>query len=172
MDDRELLIDLHRDGRRQGPGSEADTLRALDLSGIDRQIPLVMADIGCGTGASTLVLAKALDAQITAVDFLQDFLDELDRRAREAGLADHISTLECSMETLPFDEQSLDLIWSEGAIYNIGFEQGVRDRRPFLKEGGVLVASEREEIQLYERFQDCFSYGVYVARKTGPGDSA
>jgi SAM-dependent methyltransferase len=58
------------------------------------------------------------------------------------GVADRISTLACSMDNLPFDEEGLDVIWSEGAIYNIGFEKGVVDWRRFLKAGGLLVASE------------------------------
>jgi SAM-dependent methyltransferase len=46
------------------------------------------------------------------------------------------------MAALPFAEAELDLIWSEGAIYNIGFARGIRAWRPLLRPGGVLVASE------------------------------
>ena len=46
------------------------------------------------------------------------------------------------MDALPFDEESLDAIWSEGAIYNIGFEHGIRAWRRFLKPGGILAVSE------------------------------
>jgi ubiquinone/menaquinone biosynthesis C-methylase UbiE len=109
---------------------------------IDRAAPQKVADIGCGTGASTLLLARLLNAQITAVDFLQDFLDVLKERAESKGIGDRISTLACSMDDLPFADDELDVIWSEGAIYNIGFEKGVADWRRYLKAGGILVASE------------------------------
>jgi len=142
MDDFQLLADLHRGSHRQGPGSDAETERALDLARIDRSAPLKIADIGCGTGASTLLLARLLNARITAVDFLQDFLDTLAQQAERLGVADRVSTLACSMEELPFADEELDVIWSEGAIYNIGFEKGVADWRRFLKPGGLLVASE------------------------------
>jgi len=142
MDDFQLLIDLHKEGMRQGPGGDAQTALALELARIDRRAPLKVADIGCGTGASTLMLAKHLNAQITAVDFLQEFLDELTSRAQQGGLADKISTLACSMDDLPFADEELDIIWAEGAIYNIGFEKGVSEWRRFLKAGGLLVASE------------------------------
>lgn len=138
----ELLTDLHKNNARQGPGSEADTNCAIQLSGLVGRKKLSVADIGCGTGASALILAKELDAHITAVDFLQDFLDVLTKRAADAGLTDKITTLHASMEELPFEEESLDVIWSEGAIYNIGFERGVKEWKPFLKNGGVLVVSE------------------------------
>ena len=46
------------------------------------------------------------------------------------------------MDNLPFEDEECDVIWSEGAIYNIGFERGVRDWRRYLKAGGLLVASE------------------------------
>ena len=142
MHDYKLLIDLHKQGQRQGPGGDAETEQALNLAKIDRAAPLNVADIGCGTGASALLLARRLNAQITAVDFLQDFLDMLNVRAESAGVADRISTFPCSMDNLPFTNEALDVIWSEGAIYNIGFEKGVAEWRRFLKAGGLLVASE------------------------------
>ncbi|HON94151.1 MAG TPA: class I SAM-dependent methyltransferase, partial [Sedimentisphaerales bacterium] len=79
MDDlqMQLLIDLHKWNFRQGPGGDAETKRMLELAGLDRSRRLKIADIGCGTGASTVLLAKELDAEITAVDFLPEFLDEL-----------------------------------------------------------------------------------------------
>jgi ubiquinone/menaquinone biosynthesis C-methylase UbiE len=142
LDDLQLLIDLHRDGDRQGPGSEATTRRAIELSGLQTGSALKIADIGCGTGASTYVLARELDAQITAVDFLPAFLEELERNAQQIGVSDRITTLSASMDALSFDDNSLDAIWSEGAIYNIGFENGVRSWRRYLKPGGVLAVSE------------------------------
>lgn len=143
MDDFKLLIDLHKDGHRQGPGGDAETELALDLTTIDRSVPLKMTDIGCGTGASTILLAQLLPkARITAVDFLQDFLDVLERRAASAGVADRMTPLARSMCDLPFADEELVVIWSEGAIYNIGFEKGVADWRRILKAGGLLVASE------------------------------
>jgi ubiquinone/menaquinone biosynthesis C-methylase UbiE len=142
MDDYRLLIDLHQQGHRQGPGGDAETELALNLAMVDRMKVLNVADIGCGTGASTLVLAKLLNARITAVDFLQDFLDVLEEKAESMGVADRISTLACSMDNLPFADEELDVIWSEGAIYNIGFEKGVSGWRRYLKTGGLLVASE------------------------------
>ncbi len=142
MQELQLLVDLHKGADRQGPGGEEETERAVELAGLDREAPLRIADIGCGTGASSLVLARLLNAEITAVDFIQEFLEVLEARAEAAGLADNISTLCQSMGSLPFPEGEFDVIWSEGAIYNIGFETGVREWRRFLKPGGVLVVSE------------------------------
>lgn len=142
VDDIDLLIDLHRAGPRQGPGSDDATRRAIELSGLAGSSGLRIADIGCGTGASTLVLAAVLDAQVTAIDLLSPFLARLDAAAEHGGLADRITTQVASMDQLDFDDASLDAIWAEGAIYNIGFENGVRSWRRFLKPGGVLAVSE------------------------------
>jgi SAM-dependent methyltransferase len=138
----ELLIDLHKDASRQGPGGDAETEKAIDLAGLNRNTPLKVADIGCGTGASTLILARLLNAEITAVDFLQDFLDVLKTRTGNAGVEGKVTPLCASMEELPFEDEEFDVIWSEGAIYNIGFEKGVADWRRYLKPGGLLAASE------------------------------
>ena len=142
VEDYQLLIDFHKRASRQGPGGDAETEKALDLAGLDRSAPLRIADIGCGTGASSLLLARLLNAQITAVDFLQDFLDVLTDRAEDMGLSEKITPLCCSMDSLPFGAEAYDVIWSEGAIYNIGFERGVREWRRYLRAGGRLVVSE------------------------------
>lgn len=142
MDSLQLLIDLHIDGKRQGPGGDAETRLAVTLSGLKGRRNLRIADIGCGTGASTLVLAKELDARITAVDFLPEFLAVLEGAAAKAGVADRITTLAQSMDALPFGQGEMDAIWSEGAIYNMGFEAGIAAWRRFLKPGGILAVSE------------------------------
>lgn len=112
------------------------------MAGLDRSRPLKIADIVCGTGASTIVLAKALDAHITAVDFLPEFLDELQSRANDQGGANRITTLNSSMDDLPFAAGEFDVIWSKGAVCNMGFEAGVSTWSRFLKLGGMLIVSE------------------------------
>jgi len=141
MDDLELLVDLHKDAVRQGPGGDDETRLAVTLSGL-KEANLKIADIGCGSGASTLVLAKELDAHITAVDLVPEFLKKLEEAAERAGVADRITTLAQSMDALPFAEEEYDAVWAEGAIYNIGFAAGVEAWRRYLKPGGILAVSE------------------------------
>lgn len=56
------------------------------------------------------------------------------------GLSAKVATLCCSMDNLPFGHA--DVLWSEGAIYNMGFARGGKQWNAYLKMGGVLVASE------------------------------
>lgn len=142
MTELELIIDLHKNSDRQGPGSENDTLRALDLLNLPIDQTLKVADIGCGAGGQTISLAKNLNGQVTAVDLFPEFLNELNEKSQKLGLTDKIITLEKSMDNLPFNEGELDLIWSEGAVYNIGFEIGLKKWKDYLKVGGYLALSE------------------------------
>ena len=137
----DLLIDLHKNNPRQGPGSDAMTQKALDATGLKPSKDLHIADIGCGTGAQTFVLAKQLDGQITAVELFPEFLEILKKRAEEKDIT-NISTIAASMDDLPFAPNSLDLIWSEGAVYIMGFEKGISYWHQFLKPGGFLAVSE------------------------------
>ena len=140
--DLDLLVDFHVDGLRQGPGSAEATRRALGFLPPEGRRNRRTADIGCGTGAAALVLAEELGTTVTAVDLFRPFLDRLEFRAAEIGLAGRIRTVEASMDALPFADESFDLIWSEGAVYVMGFAEGVRAWRRFLPIGGYLVVSE------------------------------
>ncbi|WP_081212518.1 class I SAM-dependent methyltransferase [Salegentibacter sediminis] len=142
MTELELIIDLHKNSERQGPGSEKDTGRALDLLNLPSDQTLKVADMGCGTGGQTISLAKNLNGQITAVDLFPEFLKELDEKAQKLGLKDKILSLERSMDDLSFEKDEFDLIWSEAAIYNIGFENGLKKWKDYLKVGGYLAVSE------------------------------
>lgn len=142
MENLQLIIDLHKDAIRQGPGGKEETKKALQLAMLDQKKLLKVADIGCGTGASTLTLAEELNAQITAVDFLPEFIDILKKNVKAKNLEDKISPTIGSMDNLPFKAEEYDLIWSEGAIYNMGFEAGISYWKQFLKTGGVIAVSE------------------------------
>jgi SAM-dependent methyltransferase len=138
----ELIIDLHKNSERQGPGSENETLRALEFMSLPPTRKLKIADVGCGSGGQTVTLAQNINGQIIAVDLFPEFLKELNAKSRELELTDKIVTLEKSMDDLPFRKEEFDVIWSEGAIYNIGFARGIRKWKDYLKIGGYLAVSE------------------------------
>ncbi len=140
MTEFELLVNFHKNNERQGPGSEEVTKKALQLIGKKDFRHIV--DIGCGTGGQTLTLVKHLTGHITAVDLFTEFLAKLKARVIEDGLQSRITTRQASMEDLPFEAESFDLIWSEGAIYIMGFEKGVKKWRKFLKPAGYIAVSE------------------------------
>jgi SAM-dependent methyltransferase len=142
MTELELLIDLHKNSERQGPGSEKETLKAFDFMNLSNDRELKVADIGCGSGGQAITLAQNLNGEITAVDLFPEFLAELKEKSENLELNGKIKTLEKSMDDLPFNNEELDIIWSEGAIYNIGFENGIKKWKDYLKVGGYLAVSE------------------------------
>lgn len=142
MTELDCIIDLYKNTERQGPGSKKDTLKALSFIPHLPKQNLKVADIGCGSGGQTITLAQNLNADITAIDLFPAFLNELTEKSGKLGLNKKINTLEKSMDDLPFKKGQFDLIWSEGAIYNIGFENGLKKWKDYLKEGAYLAVSE------------------------------
>ena len=142
MTEIELIVDFYKDTERQGPGSSFETVKALSFININKDHKLKIADIGCGSGAQTITLAQNTEGQIIAIDLFPEFLDKLNSKSEELGFQERIKTIEKSMEDLPFDNDEFDIIWSEGAIYNMGFEAGIKKWKNYLKSGGYLGVSE------------------------------
>ena len=70
------------------------------------------------------------------MDLLPLLLHEL-TSARAAGLAGQIVTRCESMDALALPDASFDLVWSEGALYSVGFANGLRALRRLLRPGGA-----------------------------------
>ena len=101
-------------------------------------------DIGCGSGVPTLELARLSQGKVIGIDIDQSALDKFAREIEEAGLTDQVQAVNCSIFDMNFTEESFDIIWSEGSIYVIGFERGLREWRRFLKPGGFIVVHDEK----------------------------
>jgi ubiquinone/menaquinone biosynthesis C-methylase UbiE len=135
----ELIIDFYKNMDYLGPGSLGETKKALSFMNLGFE-NLKVADIGCGTGRQTEILANELNAEIIAVDFLKKFLKSV--KNRFSGSNKSVKILEANMELLPFEDNEFDLIFSEGAVYNIGFKKGIQEWKRFIKPNGFLAISE------------------------------
>lgn len=139
--DINLICEYFSSVERQGPGSPEVTLKALSfIDNLTNESRII--DIGCGTGGQTMVLAQNAPGHITGIDLFPSFIDQFNANAATLHIQDRINGIVGSMDNLPFQDEELDLIWSEGAIYNIGFERGVNEWRKFLKKGGYIAVSE------------------------------
>lgn len=135
------LIELHQGLSRLGPGSEASTREAFSLC---RTLPEAadILDVGCGSGAQTRTLAALNPGRIVAVDLFDDFLAALASRVRQQQLQNRVSMVQADMQMLPFAKASFDLIWSEGAVYLMGFDRALQNWRSLLRPGGFLAITE------------------------------
>lgn len=133
-----LFFELYESLPRQWPGNDAATARALALLPDLPPRPRI-ADLGCGGGASTRALAATTGGTVAAVDIHPPFLAGLLSQRRDAGVVHPIAG---DMARPPLAPASFDLVWSEGAIYQIGFAQGLQRWRPLLKPGGCLAVTE------------------------------
>ncbi|MBN1103242.1 MAG: class I SAM-dependent methyltransferase [Deltaproteobacteria bacterium] len=139
--DFELICEYFSSMERQGPGSPEVTIKALSfIDHLTNESRIV--DIGCGTGGQTMVMASHTPGHITGIDLFPPFIGLFNIHAHRLNFQGRINGIVGSMNNLPFQNEEIDLIWSEGAIYNIGFERGVNEWRTFLKTGGYIAVSE------------------------------
>jgi SAM-dependent methyltransferase len=139
--DFNLICEYFSSIQRQGPGSPEVSIKALSfIDNLTNESRI--ADIGCGTGGQTMVLAQHAPGHITGIDLFPIFIDLFNGNAGKLNLQDSVKGIVGSMDNLSFQQSALDLIWSEGAIYNIGFERGLNEWRKFLKTGGYIAITE------------------------------
>ena len=126
---------------RGGPGDNASTRKAYKLMKNVPSNPNIL-DIGCGPGIQTLELARISKGKIIALDNYQPFLDKLMQNAKKEGLNHQIIPKNQSMLEMDFDDNTFDVIWSEGALYFMGFQNGLKKCNQLLRENGYLVVTE------------------------------
>jgi len=141
MEGMEYFYEVFEALPRGGPGTDEYTGRAFDIIPKSPSQPFIL-DIGCGPGPQTLELAKISNGKIIALDNHQPFLDELMKRARNEGLAGNITPKNMSMLEMDFADNTFDIIWSEGALYFMGFQNGLKRCHQLLKDNGYLVVTE------------------------------
>lgn len=140
--DISFIFTMHEGLPRQGPGSNECTKKAYSILKYLPEKPEIL-DLGCGTGMQTIELAHICgDCHITAVDIHQPYLDDLAKKAEEAGVGNRITTVQASMDKLPFEDASFDVIWAEGSVFIVGFEEGLTMWKRLLRPGGYVCLTE------------------------------
>jgi ubiquinone/menaquinone biosynthesis C-methylase UbiE len=125
---------------RQGPGSPEVTRKALSfIDNINEKSRI--ADLGCGTGGQTMVIAQNTQGHIEGVDLFPAFIDKFNANAAKLNLGNRVKGIVGSMDNLPFQNKEFDLIWSEGSIAQIGFEKGLNYWKGFLKKDGYIAVT-------------------------------
>jgi len=108
-----------------------DRLRANMLGHTERAFlslparPGTILDVGCGTGVPTVRLAELSGGMVVGLDTDFDALQVLRRRARLAGFGRGIQVCLGSVDRVPFPDRSFDVVWCEGALYVLGFQESI-----------------------------------------------
>ena len=142
----EVFLQIHNNIPREGPGDTNSTEEAFRKCNPLPENPEIL-DIGCGPGFQTIQLAQMTEGNITALDYHEQYLVSLKQKAADLGLESKIKCIRGDMNDMKFANESFDIIWSEGAVYIMGFKEGLKEWRKFLKPGGYLAVTELSWIE-------------------------
>jgi len=141
MENMKYFYELFSGLPRGGPGDNFSTRKAFSFM-IDLPLKPLILDIGCGPGMQTIELAKLSRGTIFALDNHQPFLDKLMYNARIEGVQKNIIPKLQSMHEMDFEDETFDIVWSEGALYLLGFANGLKECYRLLKQDGYLAVTE------------------------------
>ena len=110
-------------------------LEAADLSGSEQ-----VADIGCGTGATALQMASALDdgGHVIGIDISRKLIHTAVRAAEQAGIK-NVSFIEADAARFKFDKAQDLLISRCGVMFFGDLIKAFSDLRKGLQPGGRLL---------------------------------
>jgi 2-polyprenyl-3-methyl-5-hydroxy-6-metoxy-1,4-benzoquinol methylase len=113
------------------------------LDGVSEKLAggATVADVGCGHGASVVVLAQAFpEAKITGFDFHGPSIETSKQRAEEAGVADRTTFTLADAKSY---EGSFDVICFFDCLHDMGDPVGIaRYAREHLAPGGTVLLVE------------------------------
>jgi SAM-dependent methyltransferase len=101
-------------------------------------------DVGCGCGLDTFVAASLVGptGNVVGIDLTPEML-ELPRRVREKVRIGNLRFMEASVEALPFDDASFDLVISNGVLNLVPDKDAAfLEIARVLREGGDFAVAD------------------------------
>ena len=96
-------------------------------------------DIGCGSGVPTLELARLSKGKIIGIDIDKNAIDKLNIKIKVNNLQERVKVYKNSLFNIKFPSETFDIIWAEGALAPIGFEEALKQWKKFIKPEGFMV---------------------------------
>ena len=81
----DFLIELYKDLPKMGAGSPETIRRVYSILELPNN-PIIL-DVGCGTGMTSIELAKISKGKVVAIDLIQNYLNILRERAEKQGVS-------------------------------------------------------------------------------------
>ena len=109
----------------------------------------VIADIGAGTGFLALLLARAVgpDGEVIAVDLVPEFLELIDKRAAEEGIA-NIATLQSRERSSGLPPSSIDLAFVCDVYHHFEYPRAMLESiHSALRPDGELVVIDFDRVE-------------------------
>lgn len=82
----------------------------------------------------------------------------------QSGYSGRVNCVLGDMASMDFVDKSYDLIWSEGSVFIMGFENALKSWKRLLRPRGYMVASElvwfKEDAP--KEIKDFLSYNLFV----------
>ena len=107
--------------------------------------PQRILDVACGTGDSTIAIAKAAaeGSEVIGADISEGMMALIRGKAEKAGVADRIKLQVADGEALPFEEEAFDRVTCAFGIRNFEHkEKGLEEFLRVLRPGGKAVILE------------------------------
>ncbi len=119
--------------------------RLEDESNLDEGFkPQHVLDLGCGTGWAIPELLKLFDhIKVSALDFSKNMLDQIPQNK-------HVKTVLSDVHDLPFEDNSMDVVFSNMLIHWCNEKDVFSECMRILKPGGLLIMSALGETSLVE----------------------
>ncbi|MDG2406983.1 MAG: methyltransferase domain-containing protein [Paracoccaceae bacterium] len=135
-----FLADIWGDGFMSPGGAKEACLVA---EGLDLRSRTIL-DIGCGSGAISIILVNILGAgKVIGVDVEDAVCDSARLRVEKSGLANKIKIQKILPGNLPFANTCFDLVYSKDSIIHIPDKEALcAEVFRVLKPGGWLTASD------------------------------
>ena len=125
-----------RYGSLTHPGGGWQALAAALAAGFSGQ---TVADIGCGEGDLTMLLARFVK-RVVAVDISAQMLRVVQERSAEAGVARRVTVEKGDLEKLPLDTGSIDSAFVSQVLHHAARPgKGLTEAARILKPGGRLI---------------------------------
>jgi SAM-dependent methyltransferase len=133
--DSELQEALRRSLEPRGPNWLYDAFAALGPRAGD-----LVADLGARDAKHAIELVRRLDVRAVALDPVPVHAELARAAIEEAGLSDEIDVVEASIESMPFDDASVDWIWCRDVLVHVDAGPGLAECARVLRPGGSMLA--------------------------------